>query len=65
VKDFSDAEENLDLNNIPDGGNPIRHNPAAGNNPIDVNQNWLNLFVGSLMPWNDLPQQPGQGDQAN
>lgn len=59
IKDFSDAEDNLDLNNIPD--EQAGHgNPQAGNNPIDPNQNWLNLLLGSLMPWNDLPAQQNQ-----
>lgn len=49
-KDFSDATEVMDLQNIPDEQPMIQDA-----NPINMNQNLLGLFVNSLMPWNDLP----------
>ncbi len=61
MKEFSDIEENLNLNNIQDNDPLGQGVPVQGLNPIDVNQNWMNLLLGSLMPWNDLPgNQPNQ-----
>jgi hypothetical protein len=58
VKDFSDVQENLDLNNIPDNDPLAQGNPIQAGNPMNPNQNWFNLLVGSLMPWNDAPRPP-------
>lgn len=60
-KDFSDETEVMDLNNIPDDA-PIQN---AGN-MLNMNQNAIGLFVQSLLPWNNIPQQnQGQGDQED
>ena len=64
VKEFSDVQENLNLNNIQDNDPLAQGVPVQGLNPINTNQNWLNLLMGSLMPWNDLPGQNGQNFQA-
>ncbi len=53
-KNFSDEEDTLDLNAIPDQ-QPAHNN--ANINPIDVNQNWLGILFNSLLPWNGLPEQ--------
>ena len=29
----------------------------SGNSKMDMKQNWLNLFVKSLFPWNNLPDK--------
>lgn len=57
-KEFSDATTHLDLNNIPDdmpNANVIQQNQG---NALNLDQNALGLFLNSLMPWNEMPQQP-------
>jgi len=54
---FSDRVERIDFNNIPDNvGQQPRERP--GYNPMNTqNTGFLNLLLGSLLPWNHLPRQ--------
>ena len=68
-KDFSDVEPHLDLNNIPDedplGGHGGGGGQDHGDNPINLDQNWLQLLTQSLLPWNHLPNQGAGGNNRN
>lgn len=55
AKNFEDQEDQLDLNNIPD--NLPRPNNMEGLNQLNPNQNWLQLLLNSLVPWNVVPNQ--------
>lgn len=52
TKDFSDNEDHLDENNIPDD-QQVAPNPNL--QPMNMDQNWLMLFLNGLLPWNNLP----------
>lgn len=38
----------------------LPENQAPQANAINMNQNWLRLFVDAIMPWNNIPNQGGQ-----
>jgi hypothetical protein len=52
-KNFSDEEDQIDLNALNEEQGIIQNRPDP--NAINVNQNWLALLINSLFPWNHLP----------
>jgi len=65
---FSDHVDRLDLNNIQDNqgmGVPQGGNAGAQLNPLNPNQGFLSLLLGSLLPWNHTQDNPdvSGGDQ--
>lgn len=62
---FSDRVERIDFNNIPDNVGAPQQRERPGLNPMNPNSGFLNLLLGSLLPWNHLPrnnqQQPREG----
>eukprot|EP01017_Pseudomicrothorax_dubius_P003334 TRINITY_DN10452_c0_g1_i1.p1 TRINITY_DN10452_c0_g1~~TRINITY_DN10452_c0_g1_i1.p1 ORF type:complete len:399 (+),score=66.09 TRINITY_DN10452_c0_g1_i1:249-1445(+) len=47
----------LDLNNILANQQEQGHQPPPNYNPINTQQNWFSLLLGSLLPWNHLPRE--------
>ena len=63
---FSDYNERLDLNNIPDvgaQGGVMNQGPPQGYVPVNTNGNLLSVVLQSLLPWYYLPQNQQQGGQ--
>jgi len=57
---FSDHVDRLDLNNIQDNMGP-QQIPQEQLPQLDTNQGFLSLLLGSLLPWNRVPDNANAG----